>query len=82
MTTNEHTPAQEQDLRPPATSGIDVTALDPEVRPQDDLYRHVNGRWIASHEIPADRASDGAFRQLHDEAEAHVRQIIEEARRT
>lgn len=78
MTTNEHTPAQEQDLRPPATSGIDVTALDPEVRPQDDLYRHVNGRWIASHEIPADRASDGAFRQLHDEAEAHVRQIIEE----
>jgi putative endopeptidase len=78
MTTNENTAAQEHDLRPGTTSGIDVSALDHDVRPQDDLYRHVNGRWIASHVIPADRASDGGFRRLHDEAEAHVRQIIEE----
>lgn len=59
-------------------SGIDLTALDPSVRPQDDLYRHVNGRWIDGHEIPGDRAMDGAFRALHDEAEQHVREIIEE----
>ncbi|NCT91727.1 peptidase M13 [Cellulomonas sp. APG4] len=59
-------------------SGIDLTALDPAARPQDDLYRHVNGRWIDSHEIPGDRAMDGAFRALHDEAEEHVRAIIEE----
>jgi len=78
MTTNEKNAAQEHDLRPGTTSGIDVSALDHDVRPQDDLYRHVNGRWIASHVIPADRASDGGFRRLHDEAEAHVRQIIEE----
>lgn len=57
-------------------SGIDLDALDPAVRPQDDLYRHVNGRWLASHEIPADRAMDGAFRALHDQAEVHVREII------
>lgn len=57
-------------------SGIDLDALDPAVRPQDDLYRHVNGRWIAGHEIPADRAMDGAFRALHDQAEEHVREII------
>jgi putative endopeptidase len=62
-----------------ARSGIDTSALDPAVRPQDDLYSHVNGRWIASHEIPADRAMDGAFRALHDRAEEHVRIIIEEA---
>lgn len=57
-------------------SGLDLTDLDPDVRPQDDLYRHVNGRWIAQHVIPADRAMDGTFRTLHDAAEAQVRDII------
>ena len=47
---------------------IDLTALDPDVRPQDDLYAHVNGRWLAAHVIPADRAMDGSFRALHDQA--------------
>src|SRR4051794_16751604 len=60
-------------------SGIDLTALDPDVRPQDDLYNHVNGRWIATHQIPADRAMDGAFRALHDQAEEQVRDIITDA---
>ncbi|WNB86747.1 M13 family metallopeptidase [Cellulomonas sp. ATA003] len=62
-----------------AASGIDTSALDPAVRPQDDLYRHVNGRWLAEHVIPADRAMDGAFRALHDRAEEHVREIVEDA---
>ncbi|MGW2092618.1 M13 family metallopeptidase [Promicromonospora sukumoe] len=61
------------------TSGIDLDALDPATRPQDDLYRHVNGKWIDTHEIPADRAMDGAFRALYDQAEVHVREIIQDA---
>ncbi|ROS28017.1 M13 family metallopeptidase [Cellulomonas sp. PhB150] len=60
-------------------SGIDLSAIDPDTRPQDDLFRHVNGRWIDSHEIPADRAMDGSFRALHDQAEEHVRDIITDA---
>ncbi len=60
-------------------SGIDLTALDPDTRPQDDLYSHVNGRWLASHVIPPDRAMDGAFRALHDQAEEQVRDIIVDA---
>ena len=35
-------------------SGINIDELDPSVRPQDDLYRHVNGRWLERTEIPAD----------------------------
>ena len=62
----------------PPRSGIDASALDPSIRPQDDLFRHVNGRWLAEHEIPADRAVDGAFRALVDAAEEHVRAIITE----
>ncbi|MFC4614101.1 M13 family metallopeptidase [Cellulomonas algicola] len=63
-------------------SGIDLTALDPATRPQDDLFAHVNGRWVAAHEIPADRAMDGAFRALHDQAEEQVRDIIADAAAT
>jgi len=57
-------------------SGIDTSQLDPAVRPADDLFRHVNGRWWATHEIPPDRAIDGSFRALHDEAQEKVRDII------
>jgi len=57
-------------------SGIALTDLDPSVRPADDLFRHVNGQWIATHVIPPDRAVDGSFRTLHDEAQEHVRDII------
>ena len=59
------------------TSGIDTASLDPLIRPQDDLFRHYNGRWVREYEMPADRSSDGIFRKLHDEAEEQVRQIIE-----
>ena len=59
-------------------SGIDHEAIDQAVRPQDDLYLHANGGWLATHEIPEDRAMDGGFRRLHDEAEVQVRAIIEE----
>ncbi len=60
-------------------SGIDLEYVDQHVRPQDDLFEHVSGRWLAEHEIPADRALDGAFRTLADKAEADVRSIIEDA---
>src|SRR5215510_15087768 len=59
--------------------GIPIDELDPGIRPQDDLFRHVNGRWLARTEIPADRARDGSFQILADEAEKAVREIVEEA---
>jgi len=40
-------------------SGIDLTALDPDVRPQDDLFAHVNGRWLAA--LPADVLREGDY---------------------
>jgi putative endopeptidase len=60
-------------------SGIPIDELDPGIRPQDDLFRHVNGRWLARTEIPADRARDSAFRILAEEAANAVREIVEEA---
>ncbi|MFI0238756.1 M13 family metallopeptidase [Streptomyces sp. NPDC016845] len=52
--------------------------MDPEIRPQDDLFGHVNGRWLATEPIPDDRSSWGPFVQLVDVAEQQVRQIIQE----
>ena len=51
--------------------------MDPDTRPQDDLFRHVNGRWLATTDIPDDRSSWGSFVQLADRSEARVREIIE-----
>lgn len=60
-------------------SGIDRAELDPDIRPNDDLYRHVNGRWVARTPIPADKARYGSFMILAEEAEQAVREIIEQA---
>lgn len=59
------------------SSGIALDELDPNVRPQDDLYRHVNGAWIERTEIPDDKARWGSFHLLAEQAEKHVREIIE-----
>jgi putative endopeptidase len=60
-------------------SGLDLQWRDDSVRPQDDLFGHVNGKWLTTHQIPDDRAQDGAFRHLVDQAEVDVRAIIEDS---
>ncbi len=60
-------------------SGIDLSYVDADARPQDDLFGHVNGRWLAEYDMPPDRATDGAFRHLYDQAEEQVRDLITEA---
>ncbi|SIO60553.1 putative endopeptidase [Singulisphaera sp. GP187] len=60
-------------------SGIDKSFVDKSARPQDDLYRHVNGVWLDTAKIPADRPQDGAFYKLRDQAEADLRVLIEAA---
>lgn len=63
----------------PLASGIATDELDPSIRPQDDLFRHVNGKWIDRTEIPSDKARYGSFYVLAEEAEKAVRDIIVEA---
>jgi putative endopeptidase len=55
-----------------------LAGMDPDIRPQDDLFGHVNGRWLETAEIPDDKGSWGPFVQLADAAEAQVRTIIDE----
>ena len=60
------------------TSGIEIDERDDAIRPADDLYRHINERWIERTPIPEDRARYGSFHVLAEEAEKAVRVIIEE----
>jgi len=62
----------------PLKSGLDPSGFDKSVRPQDDLFRHVNGTWLTKTEIPADRPVYGTFVQLDEKAEAHLYALIEE----
>lgn len=48
-------------------------------RPQDDFYRFINGQWLATRKIPADRPMDGIFNQLHDQSELWEKEIAEDA---
>jgi predicted metalloendopeptidase len=58
-------------------SGIERANFDKAVRPQDDLFRAVNGLWLAKTEIPADRSDYGAFGILAEKAEKDLGEIIE-----
>jgi len=52
--------------------------MNPDIRPQDDLFGHVNGTWLDTVEIPSDRSSWGPFVELTEVAEAQVHAIIED----
>jgi len=73
-------PVQQEPVSAPAelVSGIDRSSFDETVRPQDDLFEHVNGGWLAATEIPADKSRYGAFGILADKAEEDIRSLVEE----
>lgn len=64
---------------PPAGGqlGFDPAELDRTIRPQDDFWRFVNGKWLANTVIPADRAGYGSFQIVADKTEAQLRAVIE-----
>lgn len=60
-------------------SGLIPEHMDSTVRPGDDFNAFVNGAWMAAAEIPADRAGDGVGLMVHEQSQANVKIIIEEA---
>jgi putative endopeptidase len=64
---------------PALHSGVILENFDRSVRPQDDLYRFVNGAWLAKTEIPADKSNYGTFAKLQDDVERNLKAIAEEA---
>ena len=63
--------------KPPLSSGFDPATFDKSVRPQDDLYRYVNGRWLDTTAIPDDRVSYSAPAELAEKTLLDLRAVIE-----
>ncbi|MGZ0244365.1 MAG: peptidase M13, partial [Actinomycetales bacterium] len=59
--------------------GLDKAELSQTTKPTQDLFRHVNGSWLDSTEIPEDKAVFGSFHMLADDSELAVKEILEEA---
>ncbi len=60
------------------TSGVDLQYIDETIRPQDDFYRYVNGKWLKSYVMPADKSRYGSFNALRDKSEKDVKNIIDQ----
>jgi putative endopeptidase len=63
---------------PALVSGIETQYIDDSVRAQDDFYKHINGKWLAATEIPADKGSYGSFNFLYDKSLEQLKGIVEE----
>jgi len=62
-------------------SGIDTQYIDAAVRPQDDFFTHLNGKWLQETEIPGDRSSWGTFMKLREDTTPQLLAIIEAAQK-
>jgi putative endopeptidase len=58
-------------------SGIDLQYVDHSVRPQDDLYRYFNGKWLDTFEIPADKANYVSFTYVYDQVQDQLKTIVD-----
>ena len=63
----------------PLKSGIDLQSVDASVRAQDDFYRHVNGKWLASTEIPADKSRYGTGAIVFDSIQDKLHGLVDDA---
>ena len=71
-------PAEQASKAEIGSFGIDTAAIDASVKPGDDFYTYVNGKWLADFAIPADKARYGVFDELSDRAETNLRTIVDE----
>ena len=58
-------------------AGIDLGAIDPAVRPQDDFWQYANGKWLAATPIPADRSGWDTFSQVREATQTQLGDAIE-----
>src|SRR5437764_13760495 len=70
-------PAASSTAKRYGTWGVDLDAMDRSVKPGDDFFRFVNGKWVAATPIPADKTSIGSFAILRDLSEVRVHQILD-----
>ncbi|AYF77026.1 M13 family peptidase [Nocardia yunnanensis] len=63
--------------KPKQLIGPDMAGSNPAIRPQDDLYRFVNGKWLDEYQLPPDKVSFGTFDEVQERVEQQLEDIIE-----
>ena len=58
---------------------FDPGSMNLSVKPGDDFYEYVNGAWIKSHPVPADKSRYGEFEIVDDRTLDRVKKIVESA---
>lgn len=58
---------------------INLSHMDTTVRPQDDFYNYVNGNWMKTAVIPADKARWGSFDELRENTDEAVLAILKKS---
>lgn len=58
--------------------GINLGTRNDLVPAGEDFYMHVNGKWVETFEMPADRSRFGSFDLLGEKSEQRVRKIIDD----
>ncbi len=56
-----------------------VENIDPTVKPTDDFFKYVNGKWLDRTKIPDDRTSWGSFNELRKKTSDDVLVILDQA---
>lgn len=60
------------------TFGIETSQMDRSIKPGDDFYRYVNGKWLATTNIPPDKSRYGSFDVLRDKSETDLHVLLGE----
>ncbi|KPL69246.1 zinc metalloprotease [Erythrobacter sp. SG61-1L] len=60
------------------TWGFDPATLDPAVKPGDDFFAYVNGKWVRDNPIPPEYTRYGAFNYLDEKSKGDVKTLIDE----
>ena len=62
--------------------GIDTAQMDTSVKPGEDFYKYVNGKWVSTFKMPADKSAYGVSDALRDKSESDVRTLLEDLSKT
>lgn len=73
----QNLPTQEA-MKETPERGINLSAMDASIRPQDDFYNFVNGNWMKTAQIPADKASWGSFNELREKTDLNSLKILDD----
>ncbi len=60
-------------------TGINTANIDSTVKPQDDFYQFVNGKWLKNNPIPETESRWGSFSELEKTNKAKLRMILDDA---